>query len=112
MKAKPRERCSCASIARNQKLEPSLSGLVELGACLAGSPPEEAERLAVTLLAAAEEGHWRSSLNNDGSPLQVSVSLPGRGARRAVRLIADPAAEAADGEQRWHRAGGVLSAVL
>jgi hypothetical protein len=111
MNAETTKRSSCASIARNQKVEPSLSGLVALGACLAGSPPGEAERLAGTMLA-SEGGHWLSSLNNDGSPLQVSLSLPGCGARRAVRLIADPAAELADGGQRWRRAGRILSTVL
>ena len=64
------------------------------------------------LLEAPGDGHSRSTLNNDGSPLQVSVSLHARGSRPAVRLIADPAAEAADGPQRWHRAGSVLSALL
>jgi hypothetical protein len=112
MNAGLKERCSYAGIARDQKLEPSLTDLVGLGACFAGSPPEEAERLAITLLGGSEEGYWRSSLNNDGSPLQVSISLPGRDARPAVRVIADPAAEAADGQLRWHRASGVLSAVL
>jgi hypothetical protein len=108
----PSETCSCAGSASSQKVEPSLSGLVELGARLAGSPLEETACLATMLLAGWGGGRWRSSLNNDGSPLQVSVSLSGSGARPAVRLIADPAAEAADGEQRWHRAGGALSAVL
>ncbi len=64
------------------------------------------------LLAASAGGQWRSSLNNDGSPLQVSVSFPGHGERSAVRLIADPAAEMAEGQSRWHRAARTLSAVL
>lgn len=90
----------------------SLSALIELAASLAGSPPHAAEQLAEMLLATSHDGSSHSTLNNDGSPLQVSISLSGRGAPPAVRLIADPAAEAEDGDKRWQRAGGALSAVL
>jgi len=110
--ALPKERRCCAGLAHNQTVEPSLSGLIELGACLAGSPREETRRLAMAMLAESGGGRWRSSLNNDGSPLQVGVSLSKWGIRPAVRLIADPAAEAEDGQQRWSRAGRVLSNIL
>src|SRR5690348_1095371 len=89
-----------------------LSGLVELGARLAGAPLREVNRLTATLLAAPRGAHFRSTLNNDGSPLQVSVSYPTRGDRPAVRLIADPGAAVADVERRWYRAGRAVSAVL
>jgi hypothetical protein len=89
-----------------------LSRLVELGARVSGSRLEDVERLSATLLGGSNVGHWRSTLNNDGSPLQVGVSLPRQGAHPAVRLIADPAAEPADGQRRWRRAALALEAVL
>ena len=106
-----RERRSNVGIAPSLKVESSLTGLIELGARFTGSRVEEVDRLALKLLSASTKNRWRSTLNNDGSPLQVSLSLFGQFTRPAVRFIADPAA-ATDGRQRWCRAYGVLMAVL
>jgi hypothetical protein len=96
----------------NHVVGSSLANLLELGARFAGSRPEEVAHLAEMMLGKPGNGSSHSSLNNDGSPLQVSISLPAMGARPSVRLIADPAAEPGDPEERWRRAGLVLSAVL
>jgi hypothetical protein len=95
-----------------KEIAPSLAGLVEWGACLAGSPLKETARLAGILLETRQDVLWRSSLNNDGSPLQVCISLPTRIARPAVRLIADPAANSEDWQTKWNRSREVMSAVI
>ena len=112
MTARDEEDRPCDDIAGNQSMEPCLAALVDLCARLAGSSLAEAERLAVRLLALPRKCSWRSSLNNDGSPLQLGISIVQSGCRPAVRLIADPASDVVDGCQRWDRAVKVLSEVL
>src|SRR5271157_2137398 len=87
-------------------MHPSLSTLLELGTRLAGTRQEETERLAALLVATPDQGSWNSTLNNDGSPVQVCVTLAHF--LSAVRLIADPAAGIVDIKDRYERAGKVL----
>lgn len=93
-------------------INPSFSGLVEWGAELAGVSLESTEHLAGKILASPRIGQSRSTLNNDGSPLQLCVTLGGQGCAPAIRLIADPAAEEADGLKRWLAADEARSALV
>jgi hypothetical protein len=82
-------------------MDPQLVPLLHMAADLAGVTPASTERLGAAMLVAQPRGGWRSTLNNDGSPLQLSVGLGKAGARPAIRLIADPAAAGVDSGQRF-----------
>jgi hypothetical protein len=89
-------------------MHPSLSTLLELATRLAGTRQEETERLAELLVATPDQGSWNSTLNNDGSPAQVCVTMAQARSQLAVRLIADPAAGIPNIEDRYERADRVL----
>jgi hypothetical protein len=82
-------------------MDPQLLPLLHMAAALAGVAPATTEQLGAAMLVAQPRGGWRSTLNNDGSPLQLSIGLGKAGARPAVRLIADPAAAGIDSGQRF-----------
>ena len=72
---------------------------------------EDVPVLARSLLARPErDGAGRSTLNNDGIPLQWCISLGG--STRASRLIADPAASIALADERLARGRAALAALL
>lgn len=77
---------------------------------IAPAPAEQVAPLARTMLAHGEPSGGRSSLNNDGTPLQICVSVGG--ARRTCRLIADPAATVGDADARFARGEAALGALL
>jgi hypothetical protein len=59
-----------------------------------------------------ERSRYRSTLNNDGSPLQICVGLSGAGVPPAIRLIGDPAAADAGGPERIRSVQGALRNLL
>lgn len=92
-------------------MDSSLASLLELAAALAGKTLQETEQLAAAMQLSSRSAPWSSTLNNDGSPLQLSISLGG-GTRAAVRLLVDPAADYVSGDERIHRVEQALGAVL
>ena len=77
----------------------------------AGAPQEKAAALAGAMLAGpAGPGAGRSTLNNDGVPLELCIGLGG--ARKTCRLIADPAFTEADAERRMARGREALGSLL
>jgi hypothetical protein len=91
---------------------PSLLAFASLAADLAWAPSEAAKRLSAAIAPPDEPWAWRSTLNNDGSPLQISVSLAGLGAPPQVRLIADPAAAGEAGDERIRLVEDALGRLL
>ena len=88
-------------------MQPSLRRLLALATRLAGTSQEETERLAALLVGTLHKGPWNSTLNNDGSPVQVCVTQAQAHSQPAVRLIADPAAGIVNIKDRYERAGKV-----
>jgi hypothetical protein len=76
-------------------------GLLKLAASLTGRSQEDMGRQAGNMLgpSIARTGRWRSTINNDGSPLQLCIGLQ-VGAAPVIRLLADPAAKTSDIGQR------------
>ena len=89
-------------------MHPSLRRLLALATRLAVTRQEETERVAALLIATPEQGSWDSTLNNDGSPVQICVTLPQAASPPAVRLVADPAAGIVNILDRYERADRVL----
>ncbi|MEB0133836.1 hypothetical protein QN362_00665 [Actimicrobium sp. CCC2.4] len=87
--------------------------LLALAARLTGRSPDDLARQAVSMLgpSAAQAGPWCSTLNNDGSPLQLCIGLSA-GATPVVRLLADPAAKTSDVRQRQQELGQAVQTVL
>lgn len=77
---------------------------------LAGMRPADVRTLVSTCDVRLETPGWRSTLNNDGFPLQACVSVDQHG--RAVRLLVDPAPTEADPERRLRRGSDVLAGLL
>lgn len=77
--------------------------LLGLASRLAGVPLEESERLAKHFLPVRETDFWNSTLNNDGSPLQICVSLRNDKVEPSVRLIVDPGSGIAAANDRRRR---------
>lgn len=88
-------------------------GLLELATNLTGRPQDEIAEQAVNLLgpSASQAGPWRSTLNNDGSPLQLCIGLHA-GTAPVVRLLADPAAKTNDIRQRQQQVAQAVQAIL
>ncbi|EGF30482.1 hypothetical protein IMCC9480_1359 [Oxalobacteraceae bacterium IMCC9480] len=88
-------------------------GLLALAARLTGRLPDELAHQADSMLgpSAAHAGPWRSTLNNDGSPLQLCIGLSA-GTAPVVRLLADPAAKTRDIRQREQELGQAVHTVL
>ncbi|MFT5533754.1 MAG: hypothetical protein ACI802_001988 [Candidatus Paceibacteria bacterium] len=76
-------------------------GLLEMAASLTGRAQKEIVQQATNMLgpSASQTGPWRSTLNNDGSPLQLCIGLQADAAP-VVRLLVDPAAKTNDLRQR------------
>ena len=74
-------------------MAPSLSTLLELLPQLSDGSLEDTEKLAESMLLMGEGGPWCSTLNNDGSPLEICIGLAQNKTGPAIRLIADPAAD-------------------
>lgn len=87
--------------------------LLELAAKLTGRSQDDIVHLASKLLgpSALQAGPWRSTLNNDGSPLQLCIGLQ-VDAAPVVRLLADPAAKTSDVRQRKQQVGHAVWATL
>ena len=82
--------------------------VADAGACR--DDDSGALELTTRLLDHTEEGGGRSSLNNDGAPIQVCASLDARGPR--WRLIVDPASTVEPAERRFLRARASLERLL
>ena len=80
-------------------LRSPLSALAGLAADMARVPSDTADQLCSALAISSSANALRSSLNNDGSPLQICVGLNRSGMPPAIRLIADPAAASRGAEQ-------------
>ena len=91
-----------------------LEPLVGVAATLAGGTQAEAAATAARLLAAPPPGgaipRTRSTLNNDGSPLQVCLTAATGGA--GVRLLADPGSHATSPPERVAIARETLARLL
>jgi hypothetical protein len=79
---------------------------------MARVPAEKVERLCAAIAISPERSGFRSTLNNDGSPLQICVGLNGAGVPPATRLIGDPAAADAGGADRIRSVQGALRNLL
>lgn len=88
-------------------------GLLELAASLTGRSQNDIVRQAASMLgpSASQAGPWRSTLNNDGSPLQLCIGLQ-VDATPIVRLLADPAAKTSDLRQRKQELGQAVHGLL
>lgn len=92
-----------------EALAPQYQGLLDTTAQLAGVSSMEAVALAKDLDACfVEQGERarRSTLNNDGSPVQTCVTVGARG--RHVRLLVDPASTETCPTRRFGRAQAAL----
>ena len=78
-----------------------LTPLLELAADLSGQSFLETQQLAAAMLPEQAPAPWCSTLNNDGSPLQLCISLAG-GGRTNTQLLADPCVRSASSQA--HRA--------
>jgi hypothetical protein len=90
-----------------------LEPLVRVAAKLARVPYPETAATTAGRLVPQRGGagpRWRSTLNNDGSPLQVCVTASARGV--SVRLLADPGSHADSPSERVALARAALGAVL
>lgn len=87
--------------------------LLELAANLTGRSADDIAQQAGSMLgpSARQPGPWRSTLNNDGSPLQLCIGLS-VGAAPVVRLLADPAAKTPDVRQRERELGVAVHTLL
>jgi hypothetical protein len=90
----------------------SLSSFINLAAILARVPAETVDRLCRRMAISTERRQGRSTLNNDGSPLQICVGLGRAGTPPAIRLIADPAAAGHDTAERFRFMERALDNVL
>ena len=95
-----------------QPPRPSLSSFASLAAVMAGVPDETVDRLCRTMAISSERHRWRSTLNNDGSPLQICVGLNRAGTSPAIRLIADPAAAGRNSAERFRSVERALEQLL
>lgn len=84
---------------------------LDVAATSQGTPAGDIAAIARMLLAAPDRpGTGRSSLNNDGTPLELCISV-GAG-RRTCRLIGDPASTVDDAGERLVRGRAALSELL
>jgi hypothetical protein len=101
-------------VSRVQAVTGRSAPLLAVAAELAGSPSSEVEAMGALLLQLPE--HFAgavgvsSTLNNDGSPLQVCLTVSSR--RRTVRLLADPGGDATSTTEQVARALGGLDVLL
>jgi hypothetical protein len=93
-------------------MEPAHLEFLRLASQVAGIPLEESERLANNLLPVRNTDFWNSTLNNDGSPLQICVSLRSDKAKPSVRLIVDPGSGIAEEEDRRHRTSRAIERLV
>lgn len=66
-----------------------LTGFVRSAAFLSGAEEERIHRLCTRIGVPRDLAGWRSTLNNDGSPIQICLGLRPGAAGPNVRLIAD-----------------------
>ena len=93
-------------------LPSSLSAFAGLAAVMAGAPAETADQLCAALAISPERCRWRSTLNNDGSPLQICVGLNRAGVSPTIRLIVDPAAAGRDSAEQFRSVQWALENLL
>jgi hypothetical protein len=87
--------------ALKQSRDSPVSAFAGLAAAMAGAPVATADRLCAAMAISPQRDGFRSTLNNDGSPLQICVGLSAAGTPPAIRLIGDPAAaDRGDAERR------------
>ena len=67
-----------------------LAGFIRSAAFLSGVEAERIDGLCARIGVPRDPAGWRSTLNNDGSPIQICLGLRPGTAVPAVRLIADP----------------------
>ena len=67
-----------------------IAGFVRDAAFLSGVQEGEIDRLCAQIGVSRDPAGWRSTLNNDGSPIQICLGLRPDRAAPNVRLIADP----------------------
>lgn len=67
-----------------------LAGFIRSAAFLSGAAEERIGRLCARIGVPRDPAGWRSTLNNDGSPIQICLGLRPGAAGPTVRLIADP----------------------
>ncbi len=89
-----------------------LSAFAGLAAVMAGVPACTVDRLCTAMAVSPERNGFRSTLNNDGSPLQICVGLHGAGTPPAIRLIGDPAAADSDSAERLRSVERAVGNVL
>lgn len=100
------------AIERKRPLRSPLSALAGLAAVMARVPTETADELCSAMAISPSPGGFRSSLNNDGTPLQICIGLNRAGMPPAIRLIADPAAASRDGAEQVRSVERALGNVL
>ena len=86
-----------------------LAGFIRSAAFLSGAEEERIERLCVRLGVPPDPAGWRSTLNNDGSPIQICLGLRPGAAEPNVRLIADPHLGGRDAASRCRQSRGALA---
>jgi hypothetical protein len=67
-----------------------LAGFIRSAAFLSGTEEERIDRLSARIGVPRDPAGWRSTLNNDGSPIQICLGLRPGSAEPNLRLIADP----------------------
>jgi hypothetical protein len=93
-------------------LRSPLSAVAGLAANMARVPTEAVDQLCAAMAISLERRRWRSTLNNDGSPLQICVGLNRAGLSPAIRLIVDPAAGGFDSAEQFRSAEWALGNLL
>lgn len=86
-----------------------LAGFIRSAAFLSGAAEERIDRLCARIGVPHDPAGWRSTLNNDGSPIQICLGLRPGNARPNVRLIADPHLGGRDALSRCRQSRSALA---
>ena len=86
-----------------------LADFIRSAAFLSGVDEEKVDRLCVRIGVPRDPAGWRSTLNNDGSPIQICLGLRPGAAGPNVRLIADPYLGGRDAQSRCRQSRRALA---
>ncbi len=86
-----------------------LAGFIRSAAFLSGAREETIDRLCARIGVPRDPAGWRSTLNNDGSPIQICLGLRPGAAAPTIRLIADPHSGGRDAPSRGRQSRHALA---
>lgn len=86
-----------------------LTGFIRSAALLSGAAEERIDGLCTRIGIPRDPADWRSTLNNDGSPIQICLGLRPGNAGPNTRLIIDPHRGARDAPSRRRQSQDALA---